>query len=398
MGLRAADSAKAKKVRSAARMNPLSPSTFLLRNARQTIPLTLVLVLAVMLVAGIISMINSIPLSIRTIYSYSKGFTGVTPRGDATQTQPILNEIKRESPVEIDRVITCRTAATVVQSIVGKWAFYAVGMSQPDIDYYLQRQGVTSIDGRKPEPGEAAAIISEPVARNLNLQIGSELLGPTKEEGYSPFKVSVAGIAKTDRWLMVLPIEYLRENHFPPIDLGIVVAKDPNQQETLDRWAEERFKGRRASILAFFQIEKSTNEMFQTLYMILNVVIGTLVLVITFMMGLLINIYQSQRLVEFGLLQAIGYTKRQILNRVLVETVLVVFIGWALGLATAYGLLNLAKRVMMDPKAYALNPLDPVAYAYTIPLPIAILAVAAATIVLRFRKFDPIGVVERRIV
>jgi len=138
--------------------------------------------------------------------------------------------------------------------------------------------------------------------------------------------------------------------------------------------------------------------MFATLYQILNVVIGTLVLVITTMMGMLMNIYQSQRLVEFGLLQALGYTKKQLLSRVVIETVFVVVFGWLLGLVAAYGLLNVAKRTLMDPKAFALNVLDPVAYAYSIPLPIAILIVAIATVVLRFRKFDPIGVVERRIV
>jgi ABC-type antimicrobial peptide transport system permease subunit len=128
------------------------------------------------------------------------------------------------------------------------------------------------------------------------------------------------------------------------------------------------------------------------------VVIGTLVLVVTLMMSMLINIYQGQRLVEFGLLQAIGYTKKQILTRVLTETVLVVILGWVLGLFAAFGLLNLAKTVMMDPKSYALDVLDPVAYAYSIPMPLAILAVAAGTVWWRFRKFDPIGVVERRIV
>jgi ABC-type antimicrobial peptide transport system permease subunit len=138
--------------------------------------------------------------------------------------------------------------------------------------------------------------------------------------------------------------------------------------------------------------------MFRTLYQILNVVIGTLVIVITFMMGMLINIYQSQRIVEFGLLQAIGYTKRQILSRVLTETAMVVVVGWLLGLLAAYGLLNVANATLMAPRAYAINPVDKVAYLYSLPLPIAILVVAAATITVRFKNFDPIGVVERRIV
>jgi ABC-type lipoprotein release transport system permease subunit len=354
--------------------------------------------LAVMLVAGIISMINSIPYSIRTIYSYSREFLGVTPRGDPTLTASLLREIKEKSPVPIERIVTCRTAATQIKSIVGKWPFYVLGLSQSDMRYYLEREGSRGVNGRLPRPNAPEVVVSRPVAMNLGLKIGSELLGPTKDESYSPKSVRVVGIANTDRWLMVTSIGYMRENHFPPIDLGMVFAKNIADQDRLGRWADDHFKGRRAGILAYFQIEKNTREMFGTLFQILNVVIATLVLVITFMMGMLINIYQSQRLVEFGLLQAIGYTKKQILKRVLMESVLVIVAGWLLGVAAAYGLLRVAKAVLMDPKAYALNVLDPMAYQYTIPLPLAILAVAATTVFLRFRRFDPVSVVERRLV
>ena len=138
--------------------------------------------------------------------------------------------------------------------------------------------------------------------------------------------------------------------------------------------------------------------MFKILYKILDVVIGTLVLVITIMMGMLMNIYQSQRLVEFGLLQALGYTKRQLLHRVTLEAILVIVGGWIFGLVMAYALLNVVKATLMDPSAFSLNPFDPIAYVYTLPIPIAIFGAAVLTVWLRFRNFDPVGIVERRLV
>jgi ABC-type antimicrobial peptide transport system permease subunit len=128
------------------------------------------------------------------------------------------------------------------------------------------------------------------------------------------------------------------------------------------------------------------------------VVIGTLVVVLAFLMGMLMNIYQSQRLVEFGLLQAIGYTKRQILSRVLSESVAVIVLGWALGVASALALLTTTKRLLMDPNGFALNIFEPRAYLYTAVIPLSILFVAFATVILRFRRFDPVSVVERRLV
>ncbi|MBL8088150.1 MAG: ABC transporter permease [Chthonomonas sp.] len=378
--------------------NPLAPKVYLLRETGKTVPLTLVIVLAVMLIAGIVSMINSIPLSIRTIYSYSALYAGFTPRGDASRTPEIRQRIEKESPVPLGRVMTARASEAVVKSIVGKWPFVILGLEQSDMDYYLQAMDTKSIDGRKPRPGTPEALISEPLARNLGLKLGSTLLGPTIDESFSPMPVKVVGIAQTNKWVAMVPIEYHRLYHFPPIDVLAVFTKDPAQQPEFDSWALEAFKGERTRVFVYEDLDKDTTEMFNILYRILNVVIGALVLVITFMMGMLMNIYQSQRLQEFGLLQALGYTRSALLRRVLGEAAMVVIGGWLLGVLTAFGLLNLVKRILMDPQAFALDPLDRTAYLYSIPVPIAILVVAGLTVMIRFRRFDPVGVVERRLV
>lgn len=378
--------------------NPLHPSVYLVRNASKTLPLMGVILLAVMLIAGIVSLINSIPLSIKTIFSYSKRYAGVTPRGDFSMTPVLKETIEAETPVALDRVMTVRGVDFEVRSIVGNWPFVALAMDQEDMRYYVDILGSRGMEGRYPEPGAAEVLVSSPLARNLGLSIGDVLLGPEKPEGYSPKEVRVVGVVDSTEWMAVIPIEYQRENHFPPIDALLVFAKEPGEQGAFDAWATERFKGERARLYTFAELEKQADQMFSILYQILNVIIGTLVVVITLMMGMLMNIHLGQRVQEFGLLQALGYTRKKILSRVLTETALVVAGGWAFGLAVAFGLLNLVKGWLMDPNAFALDPADQRAYLYTVPIPIAIFAVAVLTIVLRFSKFDPVGVVERRLV
>lgn len=378
-------------------LKPLSATTYLIRNAGKTIPLTGVIMLAVLLICGIVSLMNSIPYSIKTIYAYSREALAVTPRGDAAQTPILMAEVEENSPVPLDRLMIVRAAGNQVKSIVGKWPFTVLGLKPDDMKYWLRRQSVSTIDGRLPAPGKPEALISEPIARNLNLKIGSLLLQPKDNESYSPYPVKVVGIAKTGMWLMVTSYDYIKANHFPDIDVFLAFAKTPVEQDKLDRWAEKRFKGERAQVFAYHQIEKQSDEMFSILYQILNVVIATLVLVITLMMGMLINIYQSQRLVEFGLLQALGYTKRQLVGRVLKETVSVVVFGWSFGVGIAFLLLRVVKAILMDPRAFALNTLDPTAFLYTVPIPVAIISVATLTVISRFRRFDPVSVVERRL-
>ena len=86
------------------------------------------------------------------------------------------------------------------------------------------------------------------------------------------------------------------------------------------------------------------------------------------------------------------------MRRVLAETALVMTGGWLLGVVAGYVLLTVVKVVLMDPRAFMLDPLDRQAYLYTVPVPIMLFLAAAWTIARRFTKFDPVGVVERRLV
>jgi ABC-type lipoprotein release transport system permease subunit len=377
---------------------PLAAATYLLRNSGKTLPLIAVIMLAVMLVGGIVAMINSITFSIQTIYAYSANFLAVNPRGDPLLTPKLEAEVLRGSPVSIERVMVCRAAGTQVNSIVGKWPFVVVGMQRKDLDFWLKRLGTIGVDGRLPAKGKPEVVVSDPVARNLHFHIGSVVLKPDSQDSYSPFPVKVVGIAHTDKWTMVGDYDYVATNHFPPIDNLLFFAHNRADQIKLDDWAFKHFKGERAALWAYREINRQTHTMFHTLFQILNVVIGLLVVVITVMMGMLINIYQTQRLVEFGLLQALGYTKKQLLKRVLKESAVVVALGWAGGVGLGYCLLLVVKRVLMDPNAYEILLKDPIAFRYTLPIPVAIMLVAALTVFLRFRTFDPVSVVERRLV
>lgn len=354
--------------------------------------------LSVTLIGGIIALINSITYSIETIYLYSANFLAVNPRGDFAGTAKLREDVLDNTPVKIERTITCRGVSTQVKSIVGKWPFVVIGMKRPDIEFWLDRLKVTGLDGRLPEAGKPEMIVSDPVARNLHLSLGSVVLEPTSQESYSPYPVKVVGIAHTDKWTMVTDYDYVAQNHFPPLDNMLFFAYNRGDQIKLDNWAFEHFKGERVALWAYREIDKQTKTMFSTLFAILNVIISLLVILITVMMGMLINIYMSQRLVEFGLLQALGYTKRQLLVRVIKESGAVVVVGWLLGLLLAYGVIVLFKVLLMDPNAYQIKILDPVALKYTLPVPIAIMGAALLTIFLRFRRFDPVSVVERRLV
>lgn len=375
---------------------PLAAWAFLVRNPGKTAPLAGVIMLAVLLIAGIVTVMNSIPLSIEKVYGFSRFMTGVTTRGDIGEI-PVLEAHFDTSPIPIERQIRCRTSIFNVQSIVGPWPFVLYGLRSDDARYVVSKFNLQSLNGRLPQPGEPEAVITTQVATNLNLDVGDTLLSPQDDRSYSPHPVKVVGIYDSNEWLSFTSYEYLAENHFPPIDVFLLFAKDQQTQRDLDNWAEDSLKGQRAVVFTYPSLQEDTRNTFRTLFKILNVVVGLLVIVIAIMMAMLVNIYLTQRIVEFGLLQAIGITKKRLVWRAITEVSLVVVLGWLLGAALVYGLLSIIKRQLMDPRAFALDPVDPVAYGYTLSVPVVILVAATVAVWYRFKVFDPIAVVERRV-
>jgi hypothetical protein len=376
---------------------PLAAWAFLVRNPGKTGPLAGVIMLAVLLIAGIVTVMNSIPLSIETVYGFSRYLTGVSTRGDAAEI-PALEKHFESSPVPIEKQIRCRTTIFNVKSIVGPWPFVLYGLKSEDVPYVVRKFGLGDLQGRLPAAGEPEAAITSQIAINLDLGIGDVLLTPDDDRNYSPYPVKIVGIYESSEWLAFSSYGYLAVNHFPPIDVFLLFAENQQLQRELDTWSEESLKGERAVVFTYPSLQRDTRDTFKTLFKILNVVVGLLVVVIAIMMAMLVNIYLTQRIVEFGLLQAIGITKRQLMARAIKEVSLVVVIGWLLGALLVYTLLSIIKAQLMDPRAYALNPIDPVSYGYTLSVPIVILGAAAITVWYRFKVFDPIAVVERRVV
>lgn len=120
------------------------------RNIAKTAPLGLVIILSVMLIAGIVALMNSIPHSIRTIYKYLEMHTGVGPRSNPLLVPVLKKELLEETPVELDRLMTCRATEAEVNSIVGKWPFAVLALNPDDMNYYVKRMRMTSLEGRMP--------------------------------------------------------------------------------------------------------------------------------------------------------------------------------------------------------------------------------------------------------
>jgi len=375
--------------------NPLSAWLFFRRNLSRTAPMAVVIVLSVVLIGTVVTIIRSIDLTVLTVYGYNRYFLVAVPR-NGNQVDPRAEQTIRAEPLarEIYRISVCFTN---IHTIFGKFPFVLFGLTQEDMPKMLRLTRMRLVEGRLPREGEAACALSVGIARNRNLKIGDVVLAPNIEDSFAPVPVKLVGLLDGENWFAVIPKEFVQKHYFPPLEEIVVAAPTPQQQPELDRRLDKALDKRQVRLFTYGQLVRELRSSLRNLYLIMNIVITIVVLVIAIMMGMLSNIFFMQRLPEFALLAAMGYTRGMLLWRVVRETALLVALGWTIGVLLSMGILGALYWWVFEPRGMLLQLMDWQAYRYTIPVPIAVLAFAAMSVGPRLLAMDPVLVIERKV-
>jgi ABC-type antimicrobial peptide transport system permease subunit len=103
-----------------------------------------------------------------------------------------------------------------------------------------------------------------------------------------------------------------------------------------------------------------------------------------------------QRKSEYGVLHAMGHSRRRLVRRTLGESAGAVGIGWLVGGGLCLiGLLGM-QVWLYAPKGFTIDVLNPIPWAFTLPLPVATITVGTTLIARMLRKLDPVAVIENR--
>lgn len=384
--------------------NPLSPVTYFQRNPGKVLPMGFVIVLCVFLIASIATMVNSIDLTILTIYGYTRSFTYAIPQRVSLRIPDDQVKVMRNDP-RIDRVFEGSVFFTNIKTVMGRFPFVVLGITADNRDYLLNRIGTGLQSGRLPAEGMPEAALSEPLAQNKHVKVGDIIAGPTDAGGISgsPVPVRCVGILKGPTWFAVTTksfcdttfittprtIIYTTKN---PADLFAVnTTMLPNQHKELGKLDPKKL-----NLLSYQNLVAELRDSLSSMFLIMGVVNGTVIFVISLMSGMLANIYFTQRISEFAVLSAIGYRRSQLVGRIVLETALLTTIGWAAGAIVTVVFLTIFKTAVFEPRGLIINPRDLYAYKWTIPIPFAITVFAVTTIAYRLMKLDPVTIIERR--
>ena len=357
----------------------------------------IVIVLSVFLIGSVVTIVNSVDLTVTTIYNYTKVTSPIIPQHSGLKIDPADRTIVASEP-GIDRIIESSGFFLNINTVFGKAPFICFGVGDAERDYLMRRAGDKLAAGRMPFPGAAEAVLSEGLVRNKHLKIGDEVAGPADKGGISgvPVAVHLVGVLSGPTWMAFTSRQFADEAlpFLPRFEL--ITARSPATLSAVSTDLDKKLDSSRVQVLSYQSLIDDLRTSLTSMYLIMGMVNAMVILVVSIMSGMLSNIYFTQRIAEFAILSAIGMRRSVQLLHAVSETAIVTAVGWFFGIAVTWLVLGFLRGRVFEPRGMLINPRDTMALLYTVPIPIMITAFALVTIAYRLSRLDPVTIIERR--
>jgi ABC-type lipoprotein release transport system permease subunit len=196
----------------------------------------------------------------------------------------------------------------------------------------------------KPRAGEI--VLSEELVRVLDLQIGDHISYETNEDYYPTIatELTLVGVLENISPDSEFParvgfvsFEYLDSHElYQPRFSRLLVIPRPGSRKTLNDFLETLVGENGGTVSVQLETYERENESWQSSQRILNGLYGFTDIIVTMAAALVVGVVNriaiSHRLSEIGLLHAVGYQKRRLVRRLVLETAMIAWVGWGAGL------------------------------------------------------------------
>jgi ABC-type antimicrobial peptide transport system permease subunit len=164
----------------------------------------------------------------------------------------------------------------------------------------------------------------------------------------------------------------------------------------LDDWLEVELASADVQVLTYRQESARAQEQLRNVISTMGLIEIVFTLVTAFALAALNYISVSQRRSELGVLSALGRGKGKLVLRVLHETALTTGVAWGVGIVLCIVGMLAFQMGIFAPLGLRLNLANPIPWLFTLPTPIAVLAVTSGTVIRTLSRLDPVAIIERR--
>jgi hypothetical protein len=277
------------------------------------------------------------------------------------------------------------------------------GVSEADLPVLLESYGLHVQEGRLPRPRSNEMVLSAAIATNRDLHVG-DVIGGETDDGDTfvvdalPTEMVVVGILSPDRpWIGFASYEYLHSHELTSSrSPRLLIIPRQGQKQTLDNWLEGSVASTQAQITTHAMMEREYREMMTATVLTFAALEYMIAAVAAIALATLNHIFFSQRREEFGILNALGRSRRWLVLRTMKETGSVAGIAWVVGaVLCGVGLLSV-QSLVYGPRGLTVDFFSLSPWLLTLPLPLTVVAASAGVVAWMLHRLDPVSVIERR--
>jgi ABC-type lipoprotein release transport system permease subunit len=385
-------------------LRPLSSWTFYQRHRRRGFALVTTIALTILGVVFPVFLLSPMVDANKLLYEYLRYVTVLSPQESDAVDPGLMAQVWLQPGVA--RVVPfIRLGLLIDVPPLNRNNVTLFAVSEADMQALLEVFGLRVDEGRLPAPRSNEIVVTRGIATNRGLALGTRVGKPAYELDHDlPTEMVVVGIldavtsSAQDRWLGFASYQYVSSQEFyanRPVEL-LLVPRQGNRAE-LDAWLAEAASSSQVVVRTYEKLLLMHRQDLRSLLLLVAIVEGIVVIVAAVALAILSYIFFAQRREEFGILSALGRSRRWLVLRTVVQTLTVVVVAWLLGALVCLAGLAVMQVVLFAPKGMALDLTNPTPWLSTLPLPLTVIAVGAGLVVWMLSRLDPVSIIERRI-
>ncbi|HUT19265.1 MAG TPA: FtsX-like permease family protein [Anaerolineae bacterium] len=382
-------------------MNPLASTTYYLRHKTSALVQIAIIGLATVGVFVLVSVLDAVPL--RANVSYLTKLSRVIPAGDALDPG-IVSQVQAYPGVE--RAIPDNGLWVSLPALLGTDSQHLLGVSPEDAQVLMQYCGVRLKEGRMFEPRRNEFVLSEEVARALNLEIGAVIAREVDQRYYGAVSdpLVLVGTLEGDPNASTGPSvrlgfvsrEYMRSHEFyAPRPTSLIVIAEPDRKAAVDEFLETTIDTQYADVETFAEIARFARMGRAMVYVVFGIVNSVVAVIVALVVGVINQIAITNRLGELGLLHALGHHKRRLVRRMTLETAVVACIGTLVGLGMALLAVSAIKNSLFYNLGMEMDLFNLAPFWFVLPMPAVVVALSYRSVRRTFALLDAVSIVER---
>ena len=285
-----------------------------------------------------------------------------------------------------------------INLLAGNAQFDLYGFDQPGMAQLLTLYGDRVVAGRLPSANANEIAVSEEIARSRNVWVGGRVGNAIDELDRLPDTFTVVGIIRGPTRLGVIPLDYMTEHYlFERRYQGLVVVPQAGHEQAVHAQLQKLIGDSPFRLFDWTYIKAKIDSLIANLDTINRFLILLVTIVLALVVGLLNNLFFRQRMNEFGLLAAVGYSRWALILRVAWESLGVTVTAWLIGVGLGVAVLSWFNATFMLPHGLLMNIFDwNVLALHTLPIPLMVFLFGMGTVAWQLLRLDPISIIERR--